>query len=108
MIVVVLEAVPPRLRGRIAVWLLEVRAGVYIGNYSQKVREVIINNITQGLETGNAVVAWKTNNDAGFDFETYGENRRIPVEFDGVKLISFLPENFDNQPAEMIPISRTK
>lgn len=108
MIVVVLEAAPPRRRGRMAVWLLEVRAGVYVGNYSQKVREIIIKNIVEGIETGNAVVAWRTNNEAGFDFETYGSNRRIPVELDGVKLISFLPENFDNHPAKMIPISKSK
>ena len=34
MVVVVTENVPPRLRGRLAVWLLEVRAGVYVGDTS--------------------------------------------------------------------------
>jgi len=32
-LVVVTENVPPRLRGRMAIWLLEVRAGVYSGDY---------------------------------------------------------------------------
>ncbi|OAT45912.1 CRISPR-associated Cas2 family protein [Proteus hauseri ATCC 700826] len=41
MIVVVTESVPPRLRGRLAVWLLEVRAGVYIGHVSSRIREMI-------------------------------------------------------------------
>jgi CRISPR-associated protein Cas2 len=36
-------------------------------------------------------MAWRTNNEAGFDFVTLGANRRIPVELDGVKLVSFLP-----------------
>ena len=35
MIMVVTENVPPRLRGRLAIWLLQIRAGVYIGNVSQ-------------------------------------------------------------------------
>ncbi|STJ09809.1 CRISPR-associated protein [Escherichia coli] len=35
MVVVVTENVPPRLRGRLAIWLLEVRAGVYVGDTSQ-------------------------------------------------------------------------
>ena len=26
-----------------------------------------------------------------FEFETFGANRRIPVEFDGLRLVSFLP-----------------
>ena len=41
MLVIVLENAPPRLRGRLAIWLLEIRAGVYIGNYSVKVRDHI-------------------------------------------------------------------
>ena len=92
MLVIVLENAPPRLRGRLAVWLLEVRAGVYIGDYSAKVREHIWAHVEAGIEQGNAVMAWRVNNEAGFDFVTLGTNRRIPVEVDGAKLVSFLPE----------------
>jgi len=92
MLVIVLENAPDRLRGRLAVWLLEVRAGVYVGDYSVKVREMILQNIEEGLEDGNAVVLWSSPNETGFDFITLGENRRIPIEMDGIKLISFLPD----------------
>jgi len=91
MLVIVVEAAPPRLRGRLAVWLLEVHAGVYVGDLSVKVREMIWQQVEDGIEDGSAVMAWSTNNEQGFDFVTLGVNRRIPVEFDGVKLISFLP-----------------
>ena len=91
MLVIVLENAPPRLRGRLAIWLLEIRAGVYVGNYSAKVREHIWQQVEVGLEEGNAVMTWRTNNEAGFDFVTLGQNRRIPVEIDGAKLVSFLP-----------------
>ena len=93
MLVIVVENAPPRLRGRLAVWLLEVRAGVYIGNISRRVREMIWATVEKGLEDGNAVMAWNTNTEAGFDFMTLGANRRIPVEMYGIKLVSFLPEN---------------
>ena len=92
MLVIVVENVPDRLRGRLAVWLLEMRAGVYVGKYSRRVREMIWNQIEEGLGEGNAVMAWSTNTESGFDFLTLGANRRIPLEFDGVKLVSFLPE----------------
>ncbi len=91
MLVIVVENVPPRLRGRLAIWLLEVRAGVYVGDVSRRVREMIWENVEIGLEEGNAVMAWSTNNESGFDFVTLGKNRRMPVEFDGLKLVSFLP-----------------
>lgn len=95
MLVIVLENAPPRLRGRLAIWLLEIRAGVYVGNYSRRLREHIWDQVTEGIEEGNAVMAWRTNNEAGFDFVTIGSNRRIPVEMDGTKLVSFLPELSD-------------
>ena len=92
MLVIVVENVPPRLRGRLAIWLLEVRAGVYVGKVSRRVREMIWDTVMKGLEDGNAVMAWSTNSESGFDFMTWGSNRREPVEIDGLKLVSFLPE----------------
>lgn len=96
MLVIVVENVPSRLRGRLAVWLLEIRAGVYVGNYSRRVREYLWAQVEAGIEDGNVVMAWKTNNEAGFDFITLGANRRIPLELDGAKLISFLPKSDDD------------
>ncbi|CCJ87643.1 type I-E CRISPR-associated endoribonuclease Cas2e [Cronobacter dublinensis] len=91
MLMVVTENVPPRLRGRLAIWLLELRAGVYVGDVSKRVREMIWHQITELAEEGNVVMAWATNNESGFDFQTYGVNRRIPVDLDGLRLVSFLP-----------------
>ena len=93
MIVVVLENAPPRLRGRMAIWLLEVRAGVYVGDYNRKIREYLWLQVTEGIENGNAVLVWRDlKQESGFQFETIGKNRRIPVELDGVRLVEFLPE----------------
>ncbi|OCG11188.1 type I-E CRISPR-associated endoribonuclease Cas2 [Gilliamella sp. App6-5] len=91
MCVVVTENVPPRLRGRLAIWLLEVRAGVYIGDISRPIREMVWQQISELAEEGNVVLAWATNTESGFDFQTYGTNRRVPVELDGLRLVSFLP-----------------
>ncbi len=100
MLVIVVENVPPRLRGRLAVWLLEIRAGVYVGNYSAKVREHIWRDVEAGIGEGNAVMAWRSNNEAGFDFITMGANRRVPVDFDGVKLVSFEPPMLEPEDGE--------
>ncbi|MDB5969452.1 MAG: type CRISPR-associated endoribonuclease Cas2 [Hydrocarboniphaga sp.] len=94
MIVVVLENAPPRLRGRMAIWLLEVRAGVYVGDYNRKIREYLWNQVREGIEGGNAVIAWKDATDeAGFRFDTVGQNRRVPVDYDGTRLVEFLPQD---------------
>jgi len=90
--VIVVENAPPRLRGRLAVWLLEVRAGVYVGNYGRRVREMIWAQVQAYIEEGNAVIAWASPHEAGFQFDTCGANRRVPVDFDGFRLVSFGPE----------------
>ena len=92
MMVIVVENALPRLRGRLGLWLSEVRAGVYVGEFSRRIREMIWATVEQGIDTGNAVMVWSTNTESGFDFLTLGTNRRIPVEMDGIKLVSFLPE----------------
>lgn len=91
MLVVVTEAVPPRLRGRLAVWLLEVRAGVYIGDVTRRTHEMIWHQITELAEEGNVVMAWTTNNESGFEFQTFGQNRREPIDIDGLRLVRFQP-----------------
>jgi len=92
MMAIVLENAPARLRGRLAVWLVEVRSGVYVGVYSVKVRDMIKEQIEAGIGDGNAVIIWNAQTESGFDFWTIGANRRIPVEYDGLRLVSFLPE----------------
>lgn len=96
MLVIVVENIPPRLRGRLAVWLIEIRAGVYVGDLSIKVRDMIWSQIEEGIENGNVVMVWSTNTESGFDFITLGKNRRLPLELDGLKLVSFYPSE-DNE-----------
>jgi len=91
MLIIVVENAPPRLRGRLAVWLLEVRAGVYVGVFGRKVRDYLWIQVESGLDDGNAVMIWGSQNEAGFDFKTLGKNRRMPTDFDGVQLVSFNP-----------------
>lgn len=91
MLVIVLENVPPRLRGRLALWMVEIRAGVYVGNYGARVRDMLWKNVTAGMGEGNAIMVWSTNTESGFDFLTWGKNRRMPAEMDGLKLVEFFP-----------------
>jgi len=52
---------------------------------------MIWEQVKGGIETGNAVIAWSASNDAGFDFDTCGPNRRRPIDFDGLRLVAFHP-----------------
>lgn len=89
--VIVVENAPPRLRGRLALWLAEVRAGVYVGVYSRRTRERIWSEVIAMIEDGSAIIAWSAQTDSGFAFDSVGANRRTPVDFDGLTLVQFLP-----------------
>ena len=89
MMVIVLENAPPRLRGRLSLWLAEIRAGVYVGAYSARTRERMWDEVLQLLGDGSAVIAWASPTDSGFTFETAGPNRRESIDFDGLTLVKF-------------------
>lgn len=92
MMVIAVNNVPPRLRGRLAAWLLEVRAGVFVGDYSARTRARIWEQVVGAVGEGDAVMVWSVPTDQGFDFATIGKNRRMPVDFDGLKLVAFSPK----------------
>ena len=100
MLVIVVNNAPPRLRGRLAVWLLEIRAGVYVGRYSRRTRDMIWNQVKTYIDDGDAIIAWAAPNDAGYDFDTCGTNRRLPTDLDGFKLVSFIPLSSDTTRTE--------
>lgn len=91
MLVIVVENVTPRLRGRLGVRLLEVRAGVYVGKASAKLRERIWEEVQAGVGEGNAVMAYSAASEQGFKIQTFGSNRRVPVDWQGMQLVAFNP-----------------
>lgn len=95
MLVIVSENIPDRLRGRLGVYMIEVRAGVFVADLSKKVREMLWKQIKRDLGEGNVVMLWSTNTESGYDFLTAGKNRREPANFDGLKLVSFSPSIAD-------------
>lgn len=98
--VIVLENAPPRLKGYLSRLFVEVRAGVFVGSYSSKTREKLWKTVQLEIEQGNAVLVWAVNNDAGYDFDTCGPSRRLPTEFDGLKLVQFLENPLENSTTE--------
>jgi CRISPR-associated protein Cas2 len=97
MMVIVTENVPHRLRGRLAAYLVEVRAGVFVSNHGRRIREMLWQWVIDDIGDGNAVLVWNTNTESGYDVETVGPSRRVPVDLDGLKLVSFTPQTLDTE-----------
>lgn len=83
MIVIVLSSCPAGLRGDLTKWVLEISAGVYVGNVSARVRELLWQRIEETSGTGQALMVWPAQNEQRLRFRTK-EHKWEPVDFDGV------------------------
>lgn len=62
---------------------------MYVGVYSARTRERIWAEVLELIGDGSAAIAWSAQTDSGFAFETTGQNRRYPIDFDGLTLVEF-------------------
>jgi CRISPR-associated protein Cas2 len=86
-IVMVLERVPPSLRGELTRWLVEPHAGVFVGHVNATVRDHLWGKCIKAKRTGGVLQIWSTNTEQRFDMRTVGDTTREVVDFDGLQLI---------------------
>ncbi len=86
MVLILLERVTPSLRGALTRWLLQPRAGVFVGNVSARVREKLWDRILRKKGTGGVIMIHSSNTEQGFAIRTYGETTRQIEDFEGLLL----------------------
>ncbi|MEU9891039.1 type I-E CRISPR-associated endoribonuclease Cas2e [Sphaerisporangium sp. NPDC051011] len=86
MTIIVLTRCPTGLRGFLTRWLMEISPGVFIGGPSARIREALWAEVQQYADTGRALLAYTTNNEQGFTFETH-DHKWQPVDHEGLTLI---------------------
>ncbi|MER8234804.1 type I-E CRISPR-associated endoribonuclease Cas2e [Streptomyces sp. NPDC094049] len=86
MTVIVLTNCPVGLRGFLTRWLLEISPGVFLGAPSTRVREALWNEVRQYAGRGRALLAYQTNNEQRYTFETHDHSWH-PTDREGLTLI---------------------
>ena len=86
-------AVPDHVRGALTRWMIEPTPGLYVGTLSGRVRDELWRVVSASIGAGSAVLVHPESNEQGYALRTAGERRRIPVDFDGLTLIAFRPED---------------
>lgn len=87
MIVMILENVSPGLRGELTRWLIEPKSGVYIGEVSARVRDLLWEKCIAKSGSGGVIQLWSTNNEQKFTMRMSGNTDRKIVESEGLQLI---------------------
>ena len=89
--VLILENVPISLRGEITRWLLEIKAGVFVGNVSALVRDKIWDKVRSDCAGGTCLMVFSKHCEQGFDIEFWGAAGKIVTEWEGLKLMTKHP-----------------
>lgn len=86
MIVVSMTKCPPKLRGDLSKWLLEINTGVYVGHVSARVRDALWKRICENIADGQATMVFNAQNEQHMDFYVHNSEWK-PVDFDGIMLM---------------------
>lgn len=87
MMVMILQKVPPSLRGSLSRWLIEPHPGVFVGHVTALVRDELWNKCCGAKLKGGIVQIWSTNNEQHFEIRIEGTTKRIIQEYEGIQLI---------------------
>ncbi len=92
MVVIILESVPTSVRGELTRWLLELHAGVFVGNISAMVRDKLWEMISSKMNTkGGGFMIHSTNTEQGFTISSAGKTTKTIEDFDGLLLVRTKP-----------------
>lgn len=81
-----LEGAPSSLRGEITRWLIEIKAGVFIGTLSSRVRDLLWEKIRESA-VKSVFMAYRANNEQGFVIQGYGDSQKEIRDFNGLQLL---------------------
>ena len=88
MLLMVLQNSPASLKGLLSRWLIEVRSGVFLGNPSSRIRDVLWDRtVLHPRNRGYAIQIWSDQGPQGFSYRTWGEGAREFVDFEGIALV---------------------
>ena len=88
MTVVVLIAASEGLRGHVTRWMVEVAAGVFVGNPNARVRDRLWELLADHIGDGHVIMVEPARNEQRWAVRTAGRDRWTPVDYDGLMLIA--------------------
>jgi CRISPR-associated protein Cas2 len=67
--------------------MIEVKAGVFVGRMSSRVRDELWNAAMKGCRRGSCMQLWDTPSEQGYMLRSHGDPSYRPIDFDGLSLI---------------------
>jgi CRISPR-associated protein Cas2 len=86
MVVMILERAPTSVRGYLTRWLLEAKAGVFVGNVSAMVRDKLWEMVCSKAKGAGCLMIYSSNTEQGFQVRFWDITSRQVVDMDGLTL----------------------
>lgn len=83
----ILERVPTALRGEMSRWMIEPRAGTFVGSISAMVRDRLWDKAQKSAAGGAGIMLQTGSTEQGFKVSTFGDNTREMVNAEGLWLV---------------------
>ncbi len=87
MVVLIVESAPASLRGELTRWMLEPKAGVFVGTLSATVRDLLWEKACREVSEGGAILIHRSDNEQGFAVRTFGDPARQVEQWEGLFLV---------------------
>ena len=88
MFAIALERAPLKLRGYLSRYMLQIRAGVFVADHNQGLRDRLWEQVVDGIKDGYAMMAYSGKTEGKMILREIGEDQRCLVVLDGLFLIA--------------------
>lgn len=87
MVILIVEKARPSVRGELSRWLIEPRAGVFVGKVSGMVRDKLWEKVIKANPEGGAILIYSAATEQGFETRIYGDTSRSLRDWEGITLV---------------------
>lgn len=97
MIVLIVERAKPGLRGELSRWLIEPRAGLFVGHVSAMVRDKLWEKVVKSSPDAGAIMIHNAMTEQGFATRIHGDTSRRLVDYEGLCLVQIPQSSADEK-----------
>ena len=87
MLVMILKSVPVSLKGQLSRWLIEPTSGVFLGNPSSRIRDILWEKAVEKSKDGYVLQIWDYPCAQGYKWRSIGKSRHAMTDMEGIALI---------------------
>ena len=100
MLLMILERCPTSLRGALSRYLIEPKAGVFLGNPSARIRDELWKMAIGKIKDGRVLQVWSDRCPQGYSWRSFGQSDREMIDLEGIGLVRYKRRTSSAEPKD--------